>query len=76
MLLKLDQVWNNIVKLFKEINIKKIGTYLLATVLLPSLVPCAPKCYKHKHSPVGSSSVQKSSGEAQEKENMEEVKSD
>lgn len=76
MLLKLDQVWNNIVKLFKEINIKKIGTYLLATVLLPSLVPCAPKRYKHKHSPVGSSSVQKSSGEAQEKEKMEEKLSD
>lgn len=50
---------------------KKIGTYLLATVLLLSLAACAPKRYERKHAPVGSSSVKKSSGETQEKEKME-----
>lgn len=41
-----------------------------------SLVACTPKRYERKHGPVGSSSVQKSSGEAQEKEKMEEKQSD
>ena len=47
---------------------KKIGTYLLATALLLSLAGCAPKRYERKHSPVGASSVKKSSDQAQEKE--------
>ena len=55
---------------------EKIGTYLLAVPLLLSLVACTPKRYERKHGPVGSSSVQKSSGEAQEKEKMEEKQSD
>lgn len=55
---------------------EKIGTYLLAAPLLLSLVACTPKRYERKHGPVGSSSVQKSSGEAQEKEKMEEKQSD
>ena len=46
---------------------KKIGTYLLAAVLLLSLAACAPKRYERKHSPVGASSVEKSSDKAQEK---------
>ena len=55
---------------------KKIGTYLLAAVLLLSLAACAPKRYERKHSPVGASSVEKSSDKAQEKEQTEEAKSD
>ena len=55
---------------------KKIGTYLLATALLLSLAACAPKRYERKHSPVGASSVEKSSDKAQEKEQTEEAKSD
>ena len=55
---------------------KKIGTYLLATALLLSLAGCAPKRYERKHSPVGASSVKKSSDQAQEKEKTEEAKSD
>ena len=55
---------------------KKIGTYLLAPVLLLSLAACAPKRYERKHSPVGASSVEKSSDKAQEKEQIEEAKSD
>ena len=55
---------------------KKIGAYLLATVLLISLAACAPKRYERKHSPVGSSSVKQSSGDAQENEKTEEAKSD
>mgnify|MGYP000287426759 CR=1 FL=1 len=55
---------------------KKIGTYLLAAVLLLSLAACAPKCYERKHSPVESSSVKQSSDKAQEKEQSEEAKSD
>ena len=43
---------------------KKIGTYLLATALLLSLAGCAPKRYERKHSPVGASSVKKTSDEA------------
>lgn len=55
---------------------KKIGTYLLAVTLLLSLVACAPKRYERKHSPVGASSVKKSSDKAQEKEQTEGDKSD
>ena len=55
---------------------KKIGTYLLATVLLLSLAACAPKRYERKHSPVESSSVKKSSDKAKEKEQSQEEKSD
>ena len=55
---------------------KKIGAYLLATVLLLSLAACAPKRYERKHSPVESSSVKKSSDKAKEKEKTEEAKSD
>lgn len=55
---------------------KKIGTYLLAAALLLSLAACAPKRYERKHGPVGASSVKKSSGETQEKEQSEEAKSD
>lgn len=46
---------------------KKIGTYLLATVLLLSLASCAPKRYERKHGPVDSSSSRQSSGKADEK---------
>ena len=55
---------------------KKIGTYLLAAALLLSLAACTPKRYERKHSPVGASSVKKSSDKAQEKEQTEEAKSD
>ena len=55
---------------------KKIGTYLLAAALLLSLAACTPKRYERKHSPVGASSVKKSSDKAQEKEQTEEDKSD
>ena len=55
---------------------KKIGTYLLAAALLLSLAACAPKRYERKHSPVGASSVKKSSDKAQEKEQTKEAKSD
>ena len=55
---------------------KKIGTYLLAAALLLSLAACVPKRYERKHSPVGVSSVKKSSDKAQEKEQTEEAKSD
>ena len=47
---------------------KKIGTYLLATVLLLSLAACAPKRYERKHGPVDSSSARQSSGKADEKQ--------
>ena len=55
---------------------KKIGTYLLAAALLLSLAACVPKRYERKHNPVGVSSVKKSSDKAQEKEQIEEAKSD
>ena len=55
---------------------KKIGTYLLATILLLSLAGCAPKRYERKHGPVGASSVKKSSDKAKEKEQSQEEKSD
>ena len=55
---------------------KKIGTYILAAALLLSLAACVPKRYERKHSPVGVSSVKKSSDKAQEKEQTEEAKSD
>lgn len=67
MLFKLDQVWYNIEELHKETSMKKIGTYLLATVLLLSLAACAPKRYERKHGPVDSSSARQSSGKADEK---------
>ena len=46
---------------------KKIGTYLLATVLLLSLAACAPKRYERKHGPVDSSSARQSSEKADDK---------
>ena len=46
---------------------KKIGTYLLAAVLLLSLAACAPKRYERKHSPVGASSATQSSDKANKK---------
>ena len=46
---------------------KKIGTYLLATLLLISLAACAPKRYERKHGPVDSSSATKSSEKVSEK---------
>ena len=55
---------------------KKIGTYLLAAVLLLSLAACAPKRYERKHSPVESSSVKQSSDKAKEKEQSKEAKLD
>ena len=55
---------------------KKIGTYLLAAALLLSLAACAPKRYERKHSPVGASSVKKSSDKAQDKEPSQEAMSD
>ena len=55
---------------------KKIGPYLLATVLLLSLAACAPKRYERKHSPVESSSVKQSSDKAKEKEQSKEAKLD
>lgn len=67
MLFKLDQVWYNIEELHKETSMKKIGTYLLATLLLLSLAACAPKRYERKHGPVDSSSARQSSGKADEK---------
>ena len=67
LLFKLDQVWYNIEKFYKETNMKKIGTYLLATVLMLSLAACAPKRYERKHGPVDSSSATKSSEKVSEK---------
>lgn len=67
LLFKLDQVWYNIEKFYKETSMKKIGTYLLATVLLISLAACAPKRYERKHGPVDSSSERQSSEKADEK---------
>ena len=55
---------------------KKIGTYLLVAAILLSLAACTPKRYERKDSPVGSSSVKKSSGETQEKEKREEKQAD
>ncbi|MFC3920719.1 hypothetical protein [Streptococcus lactarius] len=46
---------------------EKIGTYLLATLLLISLAACAPKRYERKHGPVDSSSATKSSEKVSEK---------
>lgn len=67
LLFKLDQVWYNIEKFYKETSMKKIGTYLLATLLLLSLAACAPKRYERKHGPVDSSSATKSSEKVSEK---------
>ena len=55
---------------------KKIGTYLLVAAILLSLAACTSKRYERKDAPVGSSSVKKSSGETQEKEQSQEEKSD
>lgn len=67
LLFKLDQVWYNIEKFYKETSMKKLGTYLLATLLLLSLAACAPKRYERKHGPVDSSSERQSSEKADEK---------
>lgn len=67
LLFKLDQVWYNIEKFYKETSMKKIGTYLLATLLLISIAACATKRYERKHGPVDSSSATKSSEKVSEK---------
>ena len=55
---------------------KKIIILLLTVGSVLSLAACAPKRYVRKNSPVGSSSVKKSSDEAQENEKSKEAKSD
>ena len=55
---------------------KRIIIVLLTVSSVLSLAACAPKRYERKHSPVGASSVKKSSDKAQEKEQTEEAKSD
>ena len=55
---------------------KKFIILFLTVGSLISLAACAPKRYERKHSPVGASSVKKSSDKAQEKEQSEEAKSD
>lgn len=55
---------------------KKFIILFLTVGSVISLVACAPKRYERKHSPVGASSVKKSSDKAQEKEQSEEAKSD
>ena len=55
---------------------KKIIILFLTVGSVISLAACAPKRYERKHSPVGASSVKKSSGEPQEKEKREEKQSD
>ena len=55
---------------------RKFMISLLAGVSVLSLVACAPKRYERKHAPVGTSSIKKSSGETQEKEQSQEEKSD
>lgn len=55
---------------------RKLMISLLAGVSVLSLVACAPKRYERKHAPVGTSSIKKSSGETQEKEQSQEEKSD
>ena len=51
---------------------RKLMISLLAGVSVLSLVACAPKRYERKHAPVGTSSIKKSSGETQEKEQSQE----
>lgn len=55
---------------------KKFIILFLTVGSVISLAACAPKRYERKHSPVGASSVKKSSDKAQEKEQSEEAKSD
>ena len=55
---------------------KRIIIVLLTVSSVLSLAACAPKRYERKHSPVGTSSVEKSSDKAQEKEQTEKAKSD
>ena len=55
---------------------RKLMISLLAGLSILSLAACTPKRYERKHSPVGSSSVKKSSGETKEKEQSQEEKSD
>ena len=55
---------------------KKFIILFLTVSSVISLAACAPKRYERKHSPVGASSVKKSSDKAQEKEQTEEAKSD
>ena len=55
---------------------RKLMISLLAGLSILSLAACAPKRYERKHAPVGTSSVKKSSGETQEKEQSQEEKSD
>ena len=55
---------------------KKFIILFLTVGSVISLAACAPKRYERKHSPVGVSSVKKSSDKAQEKEQSEEAKSD
>ena len=56
----------------KETSMKNWDMPLAAALLL-SLAACAPKRYERKHSPVGASSVEKSSDKAQEKKQTEEA---
>lgn len=55
---------------------KKFIILFLTVGSIISLAACAPKRYERKHSPVGASSVKKTSDKAQEKEQTEEDKSD
>lgn len=55
---------------------KKFIILFLTVGSVISLAACTPKRYERKHSPVGASSVKKSSDKAQEKEQTEEAKSD
>lgn len=55
---------------------KKFIILFLTVGSVISLAACTPKRYERKHSPVGASSVKKSSDKAQEKEQTEEDKSD
>ena len=55
---------------------KKFIILFLTVGSVISLAACTPKRYERKHSPVGASSVKKSSDKAQEKEQIEEAKSD
>jgi len=56
--------------------VKKFIILFLTVGSVISLVACAPKRYERKHAPVGTSSIKKSSGETQEKEQSQEEKSD
>ena len=55
---------------------KKFIILFLTVGSVISLAACAPKRYERKHSPVGASSVKKSSDKAREKEQSQEEKSD